>query len=98
MDKIKGKIANLEKQRNEVDAKLSKLCQPDAEKQKIRQKTSVSNVAKNLPPHSALLEFIRLPKIDISQPFVDHDVVFIVLPDDILRLLILGHRMLLTMP
>ncbi|MEI7590291.1 MAG: CHAT domain-containing tetratricopeptide repeat protein [Deltaproteobacteria bacterium] len=94
-DKIKQKIISLEKQRSELDARLNKLCQPYAEKQKIRQKASVNSIAQNLPPCSALLEFIRLLKIEIPLPkgqekFVNHDVVFIVYPNENIEIVDLG--------
>jgi tetratricopeptide (TPR) repeat protein/CHAT domain-containing protein len=95
LDNIKEKIINLEKQRNKHDARLTQLCRPYAEKQKIRQKTTVSSVAQNLPPCTVLLEFIRLPKIviplykDHEKP-VNHDVVFMIFPDENIQIVDLG--------
>jgi len=94
-EKNKDEINNLEKQRNELETKLSQLCRTYAENRYIQREINVGSVAQRLPSHSALIEFIRLPKFEISltkgnKELVDHDVAIIIFSDENVQIVDIG--------
>ncbi|MDP3284559.1 MAG: CHAT domain-containing protein, partial [Desulfobacterales bacterium] len=82
-ENLRLKIAELEKEKDDLEAKLSRLSQAFA-KQKTVERADVRTVAGALPQNTALLEFAKIPKINFKakgkEPMwgVDHYLAFVV--------------------